>query len=133
MPDKVVKVEENRDVVQILTCDSPFYSINSNYEAGEIQRLIIRKYNEPNTTEENTDNSSNETDTTSEEIAATYEKLRFDGRASFEQSETNSLLSLDFTVYLKSDFDIDNFVLPPDTQLKYYQEQGLSCILRTSS
>ncbi len=131
LPDKVEPIEEVTNDIQILSCNSPYYIVSSSYESKNVKRIVIRKFTSPQG-EEGEEIKENE-GTTIPKLDELIESLRYDGRVIYENLEDGAMLTIDFSVYTKEEMGIPDYVKIPTEQQAFYQQQGLTCILRDSN
>ena len=127
LPDKGEEKKEEEIVERsVLSCSSDTFIANTSYENDKIQMVLLKKLNQV-TDPENPDTEALE-DTS--ELGLSFEDLKDEGDIVYTETNDGEVIQIDFSISTHDKLNINNLTKDIDTQKTYYEQQGLTCVIR---
>ena len=114
----------------VIYCSNSEYIVSTNYENNEIKMLAFKKLNTNLESPEGENIDENQTLNSQSDLDKTFFYLKEANDIIYNITDDGEAIGIDFSISTHQELDINNITKQPTEQQKYYENQGLTCVVR---
>ena len=123
LPDKGEEKKEEIPERSVLYCSSNKFITNTSYENNKIQMILLKKINQVS-------ENNGETIDDKSELILKFQDLKDKSTIIYTETEDGGVIQIDFSISNNDNLDIKSLTKKIEEQKKYYEQQGLNCLIR---